>query len=97
MTEPDPRLVAALAEALRASAMGTRSRIDYFEAPTLASAILPGFLTDPRTHEWLAERLDGTLPRMAFHQYGQFYNDDPDFNIEEYYQRVAAAILGREP
>jgi hypothetical protein len=45
----------------------------------------------------LAAALDGTLPRMAFRQYGQFYNDDPDFSLPEYYDRVAAAILGRQP
>lgn len=43
--------------------------------------------------ERLARALDDTLPRMAFHKYGQFYNDDPDFDVEAYYLRVAAAIL----
>ena len=41
----------------------------------------------------LARALDDHLPRMAFLQYGQFYNDDPDFDIEEYYERVADAII----
>ena len=41
----------------------------------------------------LAEALDAHLPRMAFQQYGQFYNDDPDFDVEAYYERVASAML----
>jgi len=41
----------------------------------------------------LAALLDGVLPRMAFVQYGQFYNDDPDFDIEAYYVRVAESLI----
>ena len=45
------------------------------------------------TKSELAKALDDHLPRMAFHQYGQFYNDDPDFDIEAYYDRVADAMF----
>jgi hypothetical protein len=45
------------------------------------------------TRSRLAKELDNHLPRMAFLQYGQFYNDDPAFDIEAYYERVAAAIF----
>ena len=41
----------------------------------------------------LAKALDDHLPRMAFRQYGEVYNDDPDFDIEAYYDRVADAIF----
>jgi hypothetical protein len=34
---------------------------------------------------------------MAFHQYGQFYNDDPDFDIEAYYLRVAESLIADHP
>jgi hypothetical protein len=30
---------------------------------------------------------------MAFLQYGQFYNDDPAFDVLEYYERVVNAIF----
>jgi hypothetical protein len=54
-------------------------------------------MSEPRTatftRQQLAQALDDHLPRMAFRQYGQFYNDDPDFDIEEYYDRVAASII----
>lgn len=41
----------------------------------------------------LAEELDGHLPRMAFHMYGQYVEDDPLWDIDAYYQRVAEAVL----
>jgi hypothetical protein len=41
----------------------------------------------------LAEELDGHLPRMAFHMYGQYLEDDPLYDIDAYYQRVAQAVL----
>jgi hypothetical protein len=44
------------------------------------------------TAERIAELLDDHLPRMAFRQYGQFYNDDPDFDVEAYYRRLAEAM-----
>jgi hypothetical protein len=43
--------------------------------------------------EAVAEELDANLPRMAFVKYGQFYNDDPSFDVEAYYRRVADVIL----
>ena len=50
---PDPRLVAALAAALD-EAWVTE---DGGDSEQFAAAILPAFLADPRTHEWLEERL----------------------------------------
>jgi hypothetical protein len=52
-------------------------------------------VSDPRDAavEELAEELDANLPRMAFVKYGQFYNDDPSFDVEAYYRRVADVIL----
>lgn len=41
----------------------------------------------------LAEELDGHLPRMAFHMYGQYIEDDPLYDIDAYYLRVAEAVL----
>ena len=49
----DPRLVAALAAALD-EAWVTE---DGGDSEQFAAAILPAFLADPRTHEWLEERL----------------------------------------
>jgi hypothetical protein len=52
-------------------------------------------MSEPRDAavEALAEELDANLPRMAFVKYGQFYNDDPSFDVEAYYRRVADVIL----
>lgn len=61
-----------------------------FYTPTITTVDDGKRLMDVET---LAAALDGNLPRMAFLKYGQFYNDDPFFNIEAYYQRVAEAIL----
>ena len=49
----DPRLVAALAAALD-EAWVTE---DGGDSEQFAATILPAFLADPRTHEWLEERL----------------------------------------
>ena len=50
-------------------------------------------MASPDPAALLAEALDGVLPRMAFVRYGQFYNDDPDFDLEAYYLRAADAAL----
>jgi len=53
MITPDPRLVAAMANALdHAGLVWSPEGRRYY-----ALAILPAFLADPRTHEWLEERL----------------------------------------
>ena len=57
MNIPDPRLVAALAEALHA-AEDPHMRDVSLRQRRLAAAILPAFLADPRTHEWLEERAE---------------------------------------
>jgi len=49
----DPRLVAALAAALDEAWVAE----DGGDSEQFAAAILPAFLSDPRTHEWLEERL----------------------------------------
>jgi len=49
----DPRLVAALAAALD-EAWVTE---DGGDSEQFAVAVLPAFLADPRTHEWLVERV----------------------------------------
>jgi hypothetical protein len=94
--EPDPRLVAALA-ALLPGAINF-----HFIPPRLASdpiwrnvaaAILPAFLADLRTHEWLEERLAFRVGRLissdgiSATDYGAVYG------VNE----LAAAILGRQP
>ena len=53
MITPDPRLVAALAAALD-EAWVTE---DGGDSEQFAVAVLPAFLADPRTHEWLVERV----------------------------------------
>ena len=58
----DPRLVAVLAEGLHAQIPhweGHKPETSEHHAMHLehATAILPAFLADPRTHEWLEERL----------------------------------------
>jgi hypothetical protein len=90
---PDPRLVAALAAAMHEEAHEHRRNGIFtpgkcFAGPRYerqAAAILPAFLADPRTHEWLAERLRSLSP----------WKDDDTF--ERVWSDEAAAILGTEP
>ena len=78
MVTPDPRLVAALQVAM--PMRWWRMRRD-----DLVAAILPAFLADPRTHEWLAGRLATTYQR----NYPTARHDD--------WVSDAAFILGVEP
>jgi len=43
----------------------------------------------------LAEDLDSVLPRMAFQQYGEFYTQDPEWDIHDYYDRVADELISK--
>jgi len=86
MITPDPRLVAALAAALHRY-RGTCELWTTSEAACPidhrvdAAAILPAFLADPRTAEWLVERLDVACDAgLSYGGWG-----------------AAAIILGREP
>jgi hypothetical protein len=74
----DPRLVAALAEAVNEHCVLHGGR----DIPCVP-AILPAFLADPRTQEWLAERLAGCCPTCE---------QEPEHRGDE-----AAAILGTTP
>ena len=76
---PDPRLVAAMAEAIQHAETPVGATYPPIE-PYIerAAAILPAFLADPRTHEWLAERLHG----------------NPSVPMDSECIREAAAILG---
>jgi len=51
---PDPRLVAAFDDAIGKAIEGWKPARPLFP---LSRVALPAFLADPRTHEWLAERL----------------------------------------
>lgn len=66
--------------------------------PTTSPAASPlRVSTEPRpAHdptEALAAALDGLLPRMAFRQYGADFTADPDFDVMDYYRRVAAELV----
>ena len=83
---PDPRLVAALAEALHASDEHPQCWAEPFvgahrrDDERIALAILPAFLSDPLTHAWLAARIRRV-----------------DGNHDLGAGALAAAILGVEP
>jgi len=84
---PDPRLVAALQVAM--PMRWWRMRRD-----DLVAAILPAFLADPRTHEWLAERLH-YVPCLDEIVDGDHWPDSTWCKEAE--MEWATAILGREP
>jgi len=86
----DPGLVAALAEALD-EAWVTE---DGGDSEQFAAAILPAFLADPRTHEWLAERLH-YVPCLDEIVDGDHWPDSTWCKEAE--MEWATAILGREP
>jgi len=94
----DPRLVAALAAALH-HYRGTCELWTISEAACPidhrvdAAAMLPAFLADPRTHEWLEERLWDGSDRVD--EFGPWIDQPTDAGKET--REFAGAILGREP
>jgi hypothetical protein len=92
--EPDPRLVAAMTDAVGIARHGDQWPHDEHCAHE-AAAILPAFLADPRTEKWLAERC-GVV--FAWKQ-----QPAPDGTFEagdeptSYWRDRAEAILGRQP
>ena len=94
---PDERLVEAMAEAMDAADPGIDSddsyaQEDHDEHLNYAAALLPAFLSDPRTAEWLAERLHAR-------GYGCVWtvgHDEPSCTRRGH-EEGAAAILGAEP
>ena len=88
---PDPRLVEAMAGVLRRSIPSPmHDEAGHAEWATRhAAAILPGFLADPRTHEWLAEGLRAFPVPSSFEEW--------QAAVDRSYEADAAVILGREP
>jgi hypothetical protein len=96
---PDPRLVEALAEALHVQTFGCFYDDEHegVQDPcpqgwhdSMALAILPAFLDDGRTHEWLAERIRLTPRDIEIESIDDFH---------EWWatpRELAAAILGAD-
>jgi hypothetical protein len=82
--EPDPRLLAALADAMDRAA-------DALAVNSLCGGdvrvVLPAFLADPRVAEWLAERLHATRVDREC--------EPGDTDCIYAHEFNAAAILGR--
>ncbi len=93
MTDQTPRTEAGramLGDPLYRHAIG---HILAIEAEAAAEAAPLDAPTITVTRLQLVQLLDDHLPRMAFRQYGQTYNDDPDFDVIEYYERVVSEIF----